>query len=139
MGTVHFLAEDAFGGAASEQPFSGADAVIPMTTVDTEVARLGLPAPFFLKLDTHGFERQILDGAAATLPEAGLLQIEAYNFELQSGALRFHELCELLDRRGFRTVDVGDPMRRPGDGVFWQCDLFFARSDRPEFSKTSFA
>ena len=138
-GTIHFAAADAFGGAASEQPYETADTVVPMTTIDAEVARLHLSPPYFLKLDTHGFERQILEGASAALAETTLLQIEVYNFELQPGAFRFHELCSYLDQRGFRPVDVADLMRRPGDGVFWQCDLFFARSDRPEFARTSYA
>jgi FkbM family methyltransferase len=137
-GTVHFEAHDPFGGAASETSDGEGDVIVPMTTIDDEVTRLAIPSPYFIKLDTHGFERQILEGAAATLRHANLLQIEAYNFELQPGALRHWELCLYLEQRGFRPVDVADLMRRPRDGVFWQCDLFFARSDRPEFVSNSY-
>jgi FkbM family methyltransferase len=137
-GTIHFQALDNFGGAASEQAFSDRDVIVQMTTIDDEVARRALPPPYFVKLDTHGFERQILEGASSTLPQTSLLQIEAYNFELQPGALRHWELCEFLDHRGFRPVDIADPMRRPRDGVFWQCDLFFARADRPEFASNTY-
>lgn len=138
VGTIHFDASDPFGGAAAETPFAEGDLVVAMTTIDAEVARLKLSPRFLLKLDTHGFERQILDGAADTLAQAEVLVIEAYNFTLQPGALRFHQLCNYLDERGFRTVDLVDTVRRPGDGVLWQFDLFFTRSDHVEFASNSY-
>jgi FkbM family methyltransferase len=138
VGTIHFDASDPFGGAASEVPLERDDLVVPMTTIDAEVTRLDLAPPFLLKLDTHGFEVPVLEGAAKTLPQSDLLVVEAYNFELRPGSLRFHELCAYLDGRGFRAIDVVDVMRRPGDGVLWQFDLFFAPRDRPEFASTTY-
>ena len=64
-----------------------------MTTVDAEVERAGLEGPFMLKLDTHGFEAPILAGAASTIRETSIAVVEAYNFEMQPGAMRFHQLC----------------------------------------------
>lgn len=138
IGTINFDASDPFGGAASKTPLDENDLVVPMTTIDFEVTRLGLHPPFLLKLDTHGFEVPIFEGASATLPTTELIVVEAYNFELQSGSLRFHELCFYLGERGFRVIDLVDVMRRPGDGVLWQFDLFFARSDAPEFSSNAY-
>lgn len=138
VGTIHFDASDAFAGAAAEQAFDRGDSIVPMTTVDTEVHRLKLPEPFLLKLDTHGFEREILIGANHVLAQASLLVIEAYNFELRPGSLRFHDLCAYLDSFGFRTIDLVDIMRRRDDGILWQFDLVFARGDRPEFASNSF-
>ena len=110
----------------------------PMTTVDAEVARLGLLPPFLLKRDAHGFEDQTLDGATDKLSQTDLLVIEAYNFTLQTGAMRFHELCVRLDESGFRTVDLVNALRRPGDGLLCQFDLFFARADRVEFASNTY-
>lgn len=137
-GTIHFDASDAFGGAASERAFEQHDRLVPMTTVDAEVEHLQLEGPFLLKLDTHGFEREVLQGATDVLTRTALLIVEAYNFELRSGSLRFHELCGHLDGLGFRTVDVVDTLRRPSDGFLWQFDLVFARHDRPEFESNSY-
>ena len=137
-GEIHFDATDPLGGVASSEVTGPNDIVVPMTTVDAEVARLGLEPPYLLKLDTHGFEVQIFDGAMRTLPATDLLVVEAYNFELQPGSLRFHELCAYLEERGLRCVDLVDVLRRPGDHVLWQADLFFVRSDRPEFAKTTY-
>ena len=42
-GTIHFDATDPFGGVASEKPTGEHDIVIPVTTIDLEVARRRLP------------------------------------------------------------------------------------------------
>jgi len=137
-GEVHFDASDPFGGAASPTSTGRYDRVVPMTTIDAEVTRRSLPPPYLLKLDTHGFELEILRGATATLAGTAALVIEAYNFELRPGVLRFHELCAYLEPLGFRCVDLADPMRRPKDAVLWQMDLVFARSDRPELRDNAY-
>jgi FkbM family methyltransferase len=136
-GDLYFDASDAFGGVASAERGEGM-LTVPATTVDAEVAERALPAPYALKLDTHGFELPILAGASQVLGSASLLVVETYNFELFPGVLRFHELCAHLEQLGFRPIDLVDPVYRPKDGAFWQCDVFFARADRPEFQSNSF-
>jgi FkbM family methyltransferase len=107
---------------------------VPIETIDAAVAEHRLPGPFCLKLDTHGYELPILEGAAAVLAQASLLIIEAYNFRLGPEALKFHELCAWLEPRGFRCCDLADPMRRPKDGVLWQVDLVFVPATSPVFA-----
>jgi FkbM family methyltransferase len=138
VGTIHFDVTDPFGGAASSQPFAQGDAILPMTSVDTEVDRLGLEGPYLLKLDTHGFEREILSGATRTLSDAAALIIEAYNFTLRPGALRFHELISFLDEQRFRPIDLVNVMRRPQDRVLWQLDMVFAPSDNSAFETAEY-
>jgi FkbM family methyltransferase len=138
-GTIHFDASDPWGGVASEEPTGAQDLEVPVTTIDREVDRLGLPPPYLLKLDTHGFEVPILEGASRTLERAAVLVIEAYNFQIRPEALRFDALCRYLDERGFRTVDLVDPLWRPLDGSLWQFDLVFVRSDAPEFESAAYA
>lgn len=132
-GTVHFNAEDAFGGAASTEATGDGDIVVPMSTIDLEVARLGLSGPFLIKLDTHGFEVPILAGAETTLASTSAIVIEAYNFPIHPDALLFPDMCRHLMDRGFRVLDLVDVMRRPRDDALWQFDLVLTRADRPEF------
>jgi FkbM family methyltransferase len=131
-GTIHFDASDPFGGAASRSG-GGGRIEVPMTTVDAEVERRSLPGPYAIKLDTHGFEVPILDGARRTLASASLLVVEVYNFRIAEGALRFPDMCRHLEGLGFRPIAMVDLMYRKKDGVLWQCDCFFARADRAEF------
>ena len=107
---------------------------VPVETIDAAIAARALPGPYALKLDTHGYELAVLAGAAHTLTQTELLVIEAYNFTLMPGCLRFYELCVWLEARGFRCCDLADPMRRPQDGAFWQVDLVFAPATSPLFA-----
>jgi FkbM family methyltransferase len=124
-GELYFDSSDPFGGLASEKPFSQNNVAVPAAKVDTLVAERHLTGPFLLKLDTHGYEVPILEGAAQTLENAAMLIIEAYNFVLCDGALRFYELCNYLEKRRFLCADLLEPLHRPGDGAFWQLDLVF--------------
>jgi FkbM family methyltransferase len=137
VGQLFFDGSDPFGGLASTEAIERSSPV-PATTIDHEVAARSLPGPYLIKLDTHGFELPILQGAEATLRRTDLLIVEVYNFTLCRGALRFYEMCGHLAELGFRPIDLCDPTHRPQDGVFWQCDIFFARSDRCEFLSNTY-
>lgn len=139
VGDVHFDAGDEFGGAAHREGTGSHDILVPMTTIDAEVAARGLPGPYLLKLDTHGFEVPILTGAERTLADTTVIVVEAYNFPIHPEALMFAELCAYLGQRGFRVFDLVDAMRRPQDEALWQFDLVFLRADRPEFSSDRYA
>ena len=137
-GEVHFHAGDLFGGLAAHTAFSEHDIVVPARTLDEVVATHQLQPPFWLKLDTHGFEEQILAGAPTLLAQASLVVIEAYNHRMGFGNLLFDELCRVMAQRGFRCLDFFDPLYRPHDGSFWQADLAFARSDWHGFNHQSY-
>jgi FkbM family methyltransferase len=107
---------------------------VPLTTIDAEIAARALPPPYFLKLDTHGFELPILTGAAQTLRQTAMIVVEAYNFQLSEGSLRFHEMCAHLETLGFRSVDLADPMLRSHDDLLWQLDIVFLPATSSSFS-----
>jgi FkbM family methyltransferase len=139
---------DPFGGVAAENPppasaESSATTVanwvrLPMRCVDSLVTERGLKPPYLLKLDTHGFEVPIFEGAAATLAQTALIIVEAYNFTIAPGCLRFHELIAYLEQRGFRCADMCDVSRRPRDEMLWQMDLVLAPAERLEFQHNEF-
>jgi FkbM family methyltransferase len=109
--------------------------MVPVTTLDN----IDMPeGDCLLKLDTHGYEVPIFEGATQLLGQVKLLIVEAYGQRITADSLLFHELCADLGRRGFRAVDVIDVMRRPCDGSFWQADLFFLRNDHPVFSDRTY-
>ena len=112
-GEIFFDAGHLFGGQASHAPFGQNNITVPVTTVDIQVAKHKLQPPFLLKLDTHGFELPILAGAEKTLRQTALIVIETYNFQIAPDSLRFHEICAYLEDRGFRCVDICDPLHRP--------------------------
>lgn len=136
-GEIHFDASGGpFGGVASLQKPAGQDSetLTPCTTIDAEVAIHRLEPSFLIKLDTHGFELPILEGASYTLKNTAALFIECYNFHPGPTGLAFWEFCSLMEKKGFRPFDLVETVHRPRDGIFWQADILFLRSERPEFS-----
>jgi FkbM family methyltransferase len=127
-----------YGGAASSEPREGCWSV-PQISLAGEVARLGLPGPYLIKLDTHGFERPILKGAASILDQTSLVVIETYIFHIHPDAMLFHEMCAYMTEHGFRVIDMSEPLWREHDHALWQIDLFFVRADRPEFHHSSYS
>ncbi len=125
-GEIHFDETALFGGVASHEPFTKNDIMVPVTTIDTQVRKRDLKPPFLLKLDTHGFEIPIFEGARETLTQTELLVVETYNYNISTESLRFHEMCVFLEGQGFRCVDICDPLHRVRDRSLWQFDLFFA-------------
>jgi FkbM family methyltransferase len=86
------------GGVASSTTFAKNNITVAMKPIDGLVQRHNLCAPYLLKLDTHGFEVPILEGARTVLSQTSMLIIEAYNFPLCPGALRFCELTTYLEK-----------------------------------------
>ena len=137
-GEIAFAIDPQLDGSGVAAPGAPGTRTVPVETIDRAVAARNLAGPFALKLDTHGHELPVLAGAVRTLESATLLVIEAYNFKLTPGCLRFHELCAWLEARGFRCLDLADPMRRARDGALWQIDLAFARADHPVFATNTY-
>lgn len=137
-GQVEFAVAPGLDGSGVAATRAASTRTVPQETIDAVTTAHGLSGPYCLKLDTHGYEIPVLEGAVRTLVKTELLIIEAYNFPLTSDSLRFNELCAWLEARGFRCCDLADPMRRPGDGVLWQMDLAFAPANHPAFTKNSY-
>ncbi len=138
-GSVYFEDGGPWGGAASESPTDQATLKIPVTSIDHEVLQRKLPAPYLIKLDTHGFEVPILQGAERTLKQAELVVIETYTFRLNDKALRWYEMCDFMRQRGFAPVDFSEPLWRSHDHAFWQMDLFFIPVASEEFQHNAYA
>jgi FkbM family methyltransferase len=60
----------------------------------------------FLKIDTQGFEGQVLDGARETLRRAVGVQIEISMSELYLGQPSYLSILQRLDELGFRIWDI---------------------------------
>jgi FkbM family methyltransferase len=60
----------------------------------------------FLKIDTQGYERAVLDGAAKTLPRLAGLQVELSLTPLYEGEADWHALVERIEAAGFALAFV---------------------------------
>ena len=136
-GIIYFpTGGDEYGGAAFKEMGERDDLIsVPATSIDHETSTLGLKGPFGIKLDTHGTEIDILNGAEETLKNTTLLCIETYNF---IGQKRFPELLLHMQSLGFRVADIAEPLFRESDASLWQMDFYFLRNDNPVFQNYGF-
>jgi FkbM family methyltransferase len=136
-GTASLSVTDDLDGSSVDGA-EGAMRSVPVRSVDSIVAEKGIPGPYFLKFDTHGFEAPILRSAERTLADTRFVVMEAYNFRHTPETLLFHEMVGFMETRGFRVTHLVDVLNRPADGVLWQVDLMFARDDDPVFASNGF-
>ncbi len=136
-GTVELAVTDDLDGSTIHG-HEGRMRTVPVHSVDAIVEMKGLKGPFFLKFDTHGFEKPILESAEKTLAQTKYMVMEAYNYRHSPDTLLFHEMIAYLEPKGFRVFNLADPLQRPTDGALWQMDLFFARADDPIFRSNSY-
>jgi len=94
--------------------------------------------PFLIKLDTHGYEIPIIEGASVVLAKTEVLIIEVYGFHVSPTAVLFHKLTEHLETLGFRLFDLVDIIRREKDGAFWQADAVYLKSNHEVFENNNY-
>jgi FkbM family methyltransferase len=138
-GRVYFDASSPFAGQASYRPYPSHNIEVPVVAIENEVRARSLPGPYLLKLDTHGFEVPILNGARGLLADTEVIVMECYNFDIGPESRLFYEMCAYLRELKFRCIHLVDPVFRPYDGSFWQMDLVFVKEDRPEFRHVTYA
>ncbi len=137
-GKIYFNDQDLFGGQASETAYDEKAFSVPAITIDKEVAKRGLPGPYVIKLDTHGYEVPILEGAENTLKQTSLVIIETYMYPISNISLKHHEMCTYMEKLGFAPIEMVDFMLRSYDKSLWQMDTFFVKNTDKAFDHIEF-
>jgi FkbM family methyltransferase len=85
---------------------------------------LKMPSPDFVKLDTQGFEYQILQGFGQILNDVLCLELEVQFLEFYQGQKKFFELFEYLFDRGFSLVALR-PIGLFNEFGVLECNAYF--------------
>ena len=80
-----------------------------------------------LKLDTQGFELEVLRGALRLLATAEAAILEVSLIQINRGCPLLHEVLSFMDERGFVCYDILEIHRRLLDGATNQVDLLFLK------------
>jgi FkbM family methyltransferase len=84
----------------------------------------------FVKLDVQGFEAQVLDGAARSLPKAVGIQVELSLTPLYDGAPTYLDVCRRLEGLGFHIEALETGLVEPASGRLLQVDgIFFSNKN----------
>jgi FkbM family methyltransferase len=104
----------------------------PMRRIDSVVR---LPecgvVPDLLKIDTQGYEMEILKGAEQSLPGMRVILAEVNFLDIHQGVAVAHEVIGWLGGRGWVPYDICSLIRRPLDRALWQADMLFVKKDDP--------
>lgn len=114
--------------AAPESAYQGKE-IVPIKTLDAVAEQYlkNANAPF-LKIDTQGFEWQVLDGARGTLPRIKGILVELSLVPLYEGQHLWQEMKARLEAEGF-VLWVFEPVfSDPLDGRTLQVDGIFYRN-----------
>jgi FkbM family methyltransferase len=119
MATIHEEAEPTSSYIESE--------TVEVTTLDEALAEHG-EGRLMLKVDTQGYEAEVLKGAATTLRHCWLAELELVLVELYEGQARFPELVEHMQEQGLLLTAVESGFRDPRTSELLQIDGLFVRA-----------
>ena len=113
--------------AAEGSAYVGVESV-PLCRLDSVApAYLAKSRRPFLKIDTQGFEWQVLDGAVATLPKIHGIICELSLAPLYEGQLLWMDIIHRLETDGFTLWSIQKGFTDPRDGRTLQIDAIFFR------------
>lgn len=114
--------------AAPDSEYKGREKV-QLNTIDSVATQYlqNSKAPF-LKIDTQGFEWQVLDGARATLPSLRGILVELSLVPLYEGQCLWKEMIGRLEEEGFVLWAFEPVFSDPQDGRTLQIDGVFYRA-----------
>jgi FkbM family methyltransferase len=99
---------------------------IEIRTLDSMTPELKLASSVLLKIDTQGFEKNVLLGGERTLPQIKIIIVELSFAELYRGQPLFPEINRWLEERGFEyRGSWGSQLNNPKDGMPLQQDGIF--------------
>ena len=121
---------DAHLSAAPESRYVGTETV-RVETLDAVFGRYVRPDDrVWLKIDTQGHERDVLAGAAASLPRIETIQLEMSPVRLYEGEALFTEMYAWLADRGYACVHLEPGLVDPADERLLSVDGYFHRTTR---------
>jgi FkbM family methyltransferase len=101
---------------------------IEIKTLDSVFSSLGLDdESVFLKIDTQGYEKKVLDGAIGSLDKIKGIQLELSATKLYEGEQNYYSICSFLESLNFRLVRVIPGFSDKVSGEMLQFDAIFFR------------
>lgn len=98
-----------------------------MQTLDALMEKQNLPAPDFMKLDTQGYELEILKGGLKALNHAEVVLMEVSLIDIYKNCPLLKDVVVFMDEHNFQLYDISSLMRRPLDQALFQIDALFVR------------
>lgn len=102
-----------------------------LTTLDQTTINTPFAQPDFIKIDTQGYELEILKGAEKTIQHAQFILLEVSLIDIYKSCPLVAEVMAFMQTNGFVLYDICSLMRRPFDKALYQSDFLFVRENSP--------
>jgi FkbM family methyltransferase len=80
-----------------------------------------------LKIDTQGYEKNVIDGAIESLPKIKIIQLEMSIVQLYESELMMTEMINYLDAKGYQLFSLENGFGDSESGQLLQVDGIFVR------------
>lgn len=115
--------------AAPDSAYKGSE-VVGVRTLDDVVADLAHPADrFCLKMDTQGYEMEVLKGAELILPRVDVVHAELLPVLLYENQVFMHEILQFLHLKNFVLADIEASFVDRQSGLTYGYDGIFVRDE----------
>lgn len=114
---------------APNTAYTGQERVVVRPIDDVFSGYCGDGDRVFMKVDTQGYEANVIRGAEKSLPRIAGVQLELSLEQLYEGEALAHDMIGLMLSKGYRLVNIEEGMSDPRTGHLLQCDCVFFREE----------
>ena len=100
-----------------------------LITLDSAILNTPFSRPDFIKIDTQGYELEILTGGEKTLSSAEFVLLEVSFLDVYKNCPLVVDVLNFMQAHGFVVFDICTLMNRPLDGVLFQSDILFVKKE----------
>ncbi len=87
--------------------------------------------PDFIKIDTQGYELEILNGGLKTLKNTEMVLLEVSLLNIYNNCPLVHDVILFMKAQGFVLYDICSLIKRPYDKALYQSDFLFIKETSP--------
>lgn len=127
---IEFNEAETASSCLSEQIEQGFPKTIKqMNTLSNYIREYNLESPNLLKIDTQGYEYQVLLGCTDFIAEIDVILAELNFLDIHKNVFLAADVIKFLDENDFVIYDIAEIHRRPFDNAIWQTDFIFIKKD----------
>jgi len=104
---------------------------ITSKSLDSILSDSKFKEPDFIKLDTQGYELEILKSGSKALICAKVVLLEVSFIDIYKNGPLVLDVFNFMDKHNFQAYDICSIMRRPLDKALFQSDVLFVKKDSP--------
>lgn len=112
-----------------ESAYVGTNKVDIMRLDDACAGLLPANGDLYLKIDTQGYEREVLLGAGGVMNRVAAIQLELSLVQLYEGSPTLAKMVAFVETLGFEMFNIAPVFKDPASGRLLQADGFFVRGN----------